>query len=41
MKYLKDADLVIFKGAAKTEKYVLTEKGLGLFKKVGIKISEL
>ncbi len=33
MKYLKDANLVIFKGAAKTGKYVLTKKGARLFKK--------
>ena len=32
MKYLKDADLVKFKGAAKTGKYVLTKKALQLFK---------
>jgi ATP-dependent DNA helicase RecG len=33
MKYLKDGGLVTFKGAAKTGKYMLTEKGLRLFKK--------
>jgi ATP-dependent DNA helicase RecG len=33
MKYLKDSTLVIFKGAAKTGKYVLTKKGERLFKK--------
>ena len=32
MKYLKDANLVIFKGAAKTGKYMLTKKGERLFK---------
>jgi len=35
VKLLRDAGLIVFEGPDKTGKYVLTEKGAGIFKKEG------